>query len=177
LRGNLISVWSFPFSFQGLPPLDILVSLMINKGMGEPRRRRVEAQGFPKAPHADPLYFCLGRLLSVIVGLSVLNWHFSQPISSNWETFWSHWSCLRNKKWTYHLHHFSSLNQASPKDIEEYHKSKGGNDFPNPTHIEYLNKNTLLIFRYASVFNTWKVPSKYLKKIQMLGSLMNFFFF
>lgn len=54
---------------------------------------------------------------------------------------------------------------------------QGENATPDPTHIEYLNKNALLIFRDASVFNTWKVPSKYLKKTQSLASLMNFFFF
>lgn len=51
-----------------------------------------------------------------------------------------------------------------------------GERWDSAPHIGYLNKNALLIFRDASVFNTWKVPSKYLKKIQTVGSLMNFFF-
>jgi hypothetical protein len=53
----------------------------------------------------------------------------------------------------HHLAYVPSLNCASPRHMKSL-EHQGENATPDPTHIEYLNKNALLIFRDASVFNT-----------------------
>lgn len=147
----------------------VYMSLMLSsKGM------RGEWTGrFPRAPH-------------LVKGFSWVSlWPPESPLTLHWHSPQSLWGPTRasgasrrafRRKTEHHLGYFPSLHCASPRHMKS-HEHQGGKTAPHPTHIEYLNKNALLIFRDASVSDTWKLPSKYLKKTQSLASLMNFFFF